>query len=176
MDKKYFFEFGKIKKFNRKTGEISIRTNSDDAEEYSSTPLIFIEIDGGLAPFYVASAKLRDSKTIQVLLEDYASPEKARQFMDCPVCLLKKDKKIINDDEFSYDEIIGYEVIDKIHGTIGILEDILDRPEQEILQINFKGKEILIPLVDEIFEKINKSKKQLFIHSPEGLINIYLEG
>ena len=112
MDKKDFFEFGKIKKFNRKTGELSIRANSDDAEEYSNSPLIFIEVDGGLVPFYVSSVKLRDSKTIQLLLEDYASPENVRQFVDCPVWLLKIDKKNLNNDEFYFDEIIGYEVID----------------------------------------------------------------
>lgn len=175
MDKKDFFELGKIRKCNRKTGELSIRTNSEIPDGNNKPSLVFIEIDGGLVPFYVSSTRQRDSNTIQVLLEDYASLAKAQQFVDCAVFLPKNDLQDLESNRFYYDEIIGFNVIDKNHGNIGILEDILDRPEQEILKINFKGKEILIPLVDEIFEKINHKKKQLFIDAPEGLIDLYLE-
>ena len=175
MDKKDFFEFGKIRKCNRKTGELSIRTNTEVPEGQNAPPLVFIEIDGGLVPFYLSSIRQRDSNTIQILLEDYASLAKAQQFVDCAVFLPKKGIKDIESKQFDYNEIIGFNVIDKIHGDIGTLEDILDRPEQEILQINFEGKEILIPLVDEMFEKINDKKKQIFICAPEGLIDLYLE-
>ncbi len=175
MDKKDFFEFGKIRKCNRKTGELSIRTNTEVPEGQNAPPLVFIEIDGGLVPFYLSSIRQRDSNTIQILLEDYASLAKAQQFVDCAVFLPKKGMKDMENEQFDYNEIIGFNVIDKIHGDIGTLEDILDRPEQEILQINFEGKEILIPLVDEMFEKINDKKKQIFICAPEGLIDLYLE-
>ena len=175
MDKKDFFELGKIRKCNRKTGELSIRTNTEVPERENAPPLIFIEIDGGLVPFYLSSIRQRDSNTIQVLLEDYASLAKAQQFVDCAVFLPKKGLKDLESEQFNYSEIIGFNVIDKNHGNIGALEDILDRPEQEILKINFEGKEILIPFVDEMFEKINHKKKQLFIHAPEGLIDLYLE-
>jgi len=175
MNKKEFFEFGMVKKFNRKSGELSISTHTDDAENYINSPIIFIEIDGGLVPLYVISDRLRDSKTIQVLLEDYSSPEKAQQFVDCPVYLPKKDISELHDNEFYFNEIIGFEVVDKKYGSIGFLEKILDRPEQEILQINHQGKEILIPLVDEIIDKLKRKKKQLFIRAPDGLIDLYLE-
>ena len=175
MDKKDFFEFGKVKKFNKKTAELVIRTNAENVEESINAPVVFIEIDGGLVPFYLSSAKLRDTNTLQILLEDYSTPEKARQFVDCQVFLPKKDDSELQSNEFYHDEIIGFEVIDKKHGSIGFLEEILDRPEQEILQINHQGKEILIPLVDEIIVKLKRRKKQLFIKAPEGLIDLYLE-
>jgi 16S rRNA processing protein RimM len=174
MEKKDFFEIGQITKFNRKTAELSIRTHADDADAYAETSLIFIEIDGGLVPFYLTSMKVRDSKTIQVLLEDYDTPDKAAQFIDCPVFIPTDVTPKLENDQFYFHEIIGFEVIDEKHGSIGTLDDILDRPEQEILQITYQGKEILIPLVDEIIVKIDHKKKQLFIDAPEGLIDLYL--
>jgi 16S rRNA processing protein RimM len=175
MDKKDFIEFGKITKFNRKTGDLTIRTIVDNADDYEETSIFFIEIDGGLVPFFTSSVKIRDSKTIQVLIEDYDDPEKAAQFVDCAVFISPDKPMETSDNEFYFHEIIGYNVLDQKHGDIGILEDILDRPEQEILQIRHQGKEILIPLVDEIFEKVNHNKKQLLIRAPEGLIDLYLD-
>jgi 16S rRNA processing protein RimM len=175
MNKNSFIELGKITKFNRKTGELIIRTIADNADDFDDRLLFFFEVDGGLVPFFTSTIKIRDSKTIQVLIEDYASPEKAGRFVDCKVFLPGIESEETESDEFYFHEIIGFKVIDKIHGEIGILEDILDRPEQEILQINHEGKEILIPLVDEMFEMIDHKGKQLFIHAPEGLIGLYLE-
>jgi 16S rRNA processing protein RimM len=175
MEKKDFYKIGQITKFNRKTAELSIRTHADDADVYAETSLIFIEVDGGLVPFYLTSLKVRDTKTIQVLLEDYDTPDKAAQFIDCQVFVPTELTPKLENDEFYFHEIVGFEVIDEKHGSIGTLEDILDRPEQEILQISHLGKEILIPLVDEIFVKIDHEKKQLFIDAPEGLIELYLE-
>jgi len=175
MEKKDFIQIGQIRKFNRKTAELSIRIKAEDADMYADISMIFIEIDGGLVPFYLSSLRVRDTKTIQVLLEDYDTPEKAVQFVDCQVYLAREDASEPEADQNYSHEILGFEVIDKGHGKIGFLEDILDRPEQEILQINHQGKEILIPLVDEIFQKIDHEKKQLFIDAPEGLIDLYLE-
>lgn len=174
MDKKDFFEFGKITKFNRKTGELTIRTMADNADDYDEAPVFFFEVDGGLVPFYASLIKIRDTKTMQVLIEDYEGPEKAAQFVDCVVFFPMADSSESGSDEFYFHEIIGYKVIDHNLGDIGILEDILDRPEQELLQINHQGKEILIPLVDEIFETIDQQKKQLLINAPEGLIDLYI--
>ncbi len=176
MKKKDFFELGKITKFNRKTSELTIRTTADNANDYGNTSIIFLEIEGGLVPFFISSIMIRDSKTIRVLVEDYASPEKAGQFVGCAMFLPKMDGAESDSDEFYFHKIIGFRVIDQTHGDIGILEDILDRPEQEILQINHHGKEILIPLADEIIKKLKHNKKQLFIHAPDGLIVLYLEG
>ena len=35
-------------------------------------------------------------------------------------------------------------------------------------------KEILVPAIDEIFEKIDRENKTIYINAPDGLIDIYL--
>jgi len=54
------------------------------------------------------------------------------------------------------------------------VEQVLENLQQEILQIRFRKKEILIPLVEVIFKKINRRQKKLFINAPDGLIDLYL--
>ena len=80
----------------------------------------------------------------------------------------------MGENEFYFHEIIGYEVQDKRHGFIGCVEEILDRPEQEIIRILKGKKEILVPLTDEMISKIDRKKKILILDTPEGLVDLYL--
>jgi 16S rRNA processing protein RimM len=76
--------------------------------------------------------------------------------------------------KFYYHEVKGFTVIDTVHGRIGTLVKVMDLPRQSLLQIAFNDKEILVPLVDEVIVKVDRKKKELHIHAPEGLIDIYL--
>ena len=174
MDKIDFFKLGKITKSNRKTGELTVSFDSGQSELLPEIKLLFIEIDGGLVPFFISDFRPKSHESCLVLLEDYNSPEKADRLVGNMVFLSNDQLGELSDDQFYANEIIGYEVIDEVHGTIGFVEQIIENTQQEILQIRFKKKEILIPLVEEIFIKINRRQKKLFVDAPEGLIDLYL--
>ena len=78
--------------------------------------------------------------------------------------------------QFYYHEVIGFQVIDKEKGDIGICKDFIDVSNQPIMQVDKDGKEILIPAVDDIFEEVDREQRILRVAAPEGLIDIYLEG
>jgi 16S rRNA processing protein RimM len=42
------------------------------------------------------------------------------------------------------------------------------------MQIDFQGKEILIPAVDEFLKEVDRERKIIHIDAPDGLIDIYL--
>ncbi|MFZ4772329.1 MAG: ribosome maturation factor RimM [Ferruginibacter sp.] len=71
-------------------------------------------------------------------------------------------------------EIEGYAVIDSACGEIGFVRTVLEMPQQALLWIDFNGKEILIPVVDEIVKKVDRKTKTIHIEAPEGLIELYL--
>ncbi len=174
MKRKDFFRIGKITKCNRKTGELSVALLPGTGDVSDHSGFIFFEIDGGLVPFGVKSLIVLDTKTIRLSAVDYDTPEKAQQFVGCRVFVPKADIQRSDDDFFNIYEMIGYEVVDKNAGTIGALTDILEGPQQDLLQVNAGGKEILIPFVDEVFEKADHHRKQIFIDAPDGLIDLYL--
>ncbi|MCX6266534.1 MAG: ribosome maturation factor RimM, partial [Bacteroidetes bacterium] len=76
--------------------------------------------------------------------------------------------------QFYFHEIVGFQVVDQNHGNIGRIEDILELPHQSLFQIRYGEKEILIPIVDDIIQKVDRRKKLLMIEAPSGLIEIYL--
>ncbi len=52
---------------------------------------------------------------------------------------------------------------------------MLEYPTQAILQVMKEKKEILIPILDQVIQNVDRDKKILSITAPEGLIDMYLQ-
>ena len=78
--------------------------------------------------------------------------------------------------KFYYHEVVGFKVIDATKGDIGEIFNVLELPQQAVLEIkNKQEKEILIPITDQIIKTVNRAEKIIEIDAPEGLIDIYLD-
>ena len=77
--------------------------------------------------------------------------------------------------KFYYHEIIGYNVVDSNYGDIGLIIKVDDKSLQSIFVVENKGKQILIPINDNIIETINRKNKTIYISAPNGLIDLYLK-
>lgn len=174
MQKEDFFLLGKITKHNKKSGEVTISADTDSPESYIGSEVLFLEIDGGLVPFYVVEIKLRGNESYLALFEDWDHPDKAQQLVGCKVYLPSEQLAPLAEDQFYFHDILGFSVIDSRVGELGTISQVLEAPEQELLQVFYQGKEVLIPLVSEFIIRVNKRKKQLFMDLPEGLIDLYI--
>jgi 16S rRNA processing protein RimM len=76
---------------------------------------------------------------------------------------------------FYFHEVTGFEVRDVNFGLVGMLTEVLDTAPQALFSIDHQGKEVLVPIIDEIIVEINRPQKQILIKAPAGLIEIYLE-
>ena len=72
--------------------------------------------------------------------------------------------------------MVGFKVIDAQYGECGILEQVVDFKVNPLLQIMNGEKEVLIPLLEDTVQKVDRDNKELHVQSPEGLIALYLEG
>ena len=57
---------------------------------------------------------------------------------------------------------------------IGILEQVIEYPAQPLFQIMKNGVEVLIPVIDEVIDKVDRENKTIYINAPNGLIELYL--
>ena len=76
---------------------------------------------------------------------------------------------------FYFHEIIGFTVVDTEKGELGPVTDVLEYPTQAILQVMKGKKEILIPILDQVIQNVDRDNKILTITAPEGLIDMYLQ-
>ena len=174
MNQDEFFQAGKVVRSSGSAGELVFILDTENIPRNKKLESVFIQIQGNLIPFFIDSFRIKNSNQALVKLLDVNSVEEMTPLLGCSIFLLnslksgKKQKK-------SFDfNLIGFSVLDQVYGEIGTVVNIIELPMQELLEIDFNGKQILIPLVDEIIKGIDKKRKVIMIEAPEGLIGIYL--
>ena len=174
MTKNDCFFFGKITKTHGLKGEITIKLDVANPEDFKDLRYLLIEDRGNLIPYFIENQKINGDKMF-VQLQDVKKVEQAVTFMGKAVFLPNEMMPQLAEDEFYYQEIIGFKLIDVAKGEIGEISNVLEYPTQAVIQVMKDGKEILIPIHDDIIQKVNKKAKTLTVKAPEGLIDMYLE-
>ena len=80
----------------------------------------------------------------------------------------------LDESNFYDHEVIGFEVEDVVKGEIGKVTAIADLKQNPLLVIEFKDKEILLPIFDGLIVKVDRKLKRLKVKAPDGLIDLYL--
>ena len=174
MTKEDCFKLGYVIKRHGFKGELSIKFDTKTPEYYQSIDALFIEINDQLIPFFIEQLRLNNKGIATIKLEDINNDNDTEQLLRknvfLPLAVLPEDTS----ESGALKELIGFNVTDKNHGAIGELVSIIDQTSQLILLVDFNGKDILIPAVDEIIQRVEKDTKTIHIAAPDGLIELYL--
>ena len=111
---------------------------------------------------------------MRVKFEDVDSEEDADDLMKSPLYLPLDLLPELDENQFYFHDIIGYQVEDLKKGPIGTITAINDMTSQALFEIDFNGNQILIPMNDSFIHKLDKEQKLLIVDAPEGLIDLYL--
>ena len=173
MNKEDYFYFGYISRRVGNFGDVAIVMDVDTPTRYQKLESVFIEINNSLIPFFISKLKL-SGVNATVTIEGIDTIERAEELIKSAVYLPLSFLPPLKGKQFYFHEMPGYKVFDKVFGEIGIVEKILDMPQQAIFQIKKDKQEILIPAKEEFINSINRDTKELHLNAPEGLIEIYL--
>lgn len=174
MQKEDCFYLGKIvSKFSFK-GEVLVKLETDDPEIYEEMESVFVEYNNNLVPFFIERCKLHKSELLRVKFEDVDSEEDADDLMKSTLYLPLDLLPELDENQFYFHDIIGYQVEDLKKGPIGTITAINDMTSQALFEIDFDGNQILIPIIDSFIHKLDKEQKLLIVDAPEGLIDLYL--
>ena len=175
MDLQDSIYIGQIAKLHGYKGGVSLFLDVSDPNEYKETNTFFVEMDGILTPFIVETLKLKNKGFAAVKFQGIDSEQHALALIKKKVYIPKSDIKEIDHLRLNDHEIIGYSVEDENKGAIGTVVGVFDLKSNPLLIIDFKEKEILIPLVDELIVHVDRDSKRIKINAPEGLIDLYLD-
>lgn len=146
----------------------------DDPQEYADIDSAFVEVKGNLVPYFFQLDNINGNKAVATF-EDL-SPDEAHALVGCemylPLDLLPK----LTGNQFYFHEVRGFRVIDSQHGDIGVLQQVIEYPAQPLFQIMNGDTEILIPVIDQVIDRLDRESKTLYITAPNGLIELYMQG
>jgi 16S rRNA processing protein RimM len=175
MKKEDCFYLGKIVKKYSFKGELLAKLDTDDPDIYEDLDAIFVELRGKLIPFFVERSQLHKSELLRLKFEEVDNEEDADSIMKSDLYLPLELLPKLEGDKFYFHEIIGFKVEDKNFGSVGVITGVNDSTAQALFEIDRDGIEILIPMNDAFIEKVDKPNKTIFVNTPEGLIQLYIE-
>ena len=174
MDKANCFHLGYVAKLHGFKGEVSLFLDVTNPSDYDDLEMIFVDLNDQLTPFFIEHSKVRNNGYLTVKLENIDSEIAAKRIVRRKVYLPEEILPVLEGNNFYDHEIVGYTVIDKNYGEVGILEMVIDNKVNPLLQINHNGTEVLLPLIDGLIQKLEREKRELYVNAPQGLIELYL--
>ena len=173
MKKEECFHLGYISKAIGMNGELVFSFDVDDAGRYRKLDAVFIELNDQLVPFFIESMQLKSTSAV-VKLEGIGTVERAMDLVKAQLWLPLSALPPLKGNKFYFHEVIGFTVMDEVHGNIGTVESVLDFPQQKILQVKNGDKEILVPVLKHILKKVDRPNRIIEVSTPEGLVELYL--
>lgn len=166
---------GKIVNTHGVRGEVRVISRTDFPEErYSEGSILHaVNEQGERRPLKVVSWR----KHKQFDLLTFESIDSLNDAEMLKGKILQVDRSAIDDEppegEFYYHEIIGCEVFTESGEAIGKVKEILSPGANDVwvVQRKEKGKDILIPYIDEVVKQVKPEEQKVVINLMEGLLD-----
>lgn len=174
MRKDDCFLLGYVIKPHGLKGELILQLDSDDPAHYETMESVFLEIQGKLVPFFIVALNIQGERAI-VSFEEIDSLDAALALKGAAVYLPDEFLPLLEKDQFYFHQVIGYELHDTSRGGVGSIRDIYESGKQYLFAVDHQGKEILIPVSDDLLQSVDHDQHVITMDLPEGLLDIYLE-
>ncbi|MCL6267119.1 ribosome maturation factor RimM [Flagellimonas myxillae] len=174
MRKEDCFYLGKIVSKYSFKGEVLVKLDTDEPEIYENMESVFVSLGNNLVPFFIDRCRLHKSSLLRVDFEEVKDEVSADKIMGSELYLPLKMLPPLTGNKFYFHEVIGFTLMDETHGNIGTIKAINDSASQELFEAEKDGKELLIPISDDIISKVDREAKTIHVKTPEGLVDLYL--
>ena len=168
-----YFELGYVKKTSGLKGMLLVQPDTDRAAQYVGTDAFFLEESGQAVPYFIEECTLDSKGLMRVRFEEIEDADAARRLVGKKVFLPLHQLPALVGKQFYFHEVIGWKAIDENNRTIGSILDVLDRGPQELLLVkSAEEKEIYLPLADDFILDVDRTKRELKLVVPEGLLDL----
>lgn len=175
MRKEDCFYLGKIVSKYSFKGEILVKLDTDDPELYQNLESVFVSLGSNLVPFFIDRCRLHKSDLLRIDFEEVKTESDADRIMGSALYLPLNMLPKLTGDKFYFHEIIGFTMMDAVHGNIGTIQSVNDSTAQALFEVQKGDKQLLIPITDQIITKVDRENKTISVATPEGLVALYLD-
>ncbi len=162
-----------VNKFSFK-GELLVKLDTDEPELFLEMESVFIEIGKKLIPFFILKSQLHKSMLLRLKIEDVDDEAAADALMKKELYLPLTNLPQLKGNQFYFHEVIGFKMIDSSYGEVGTISGINDTTSQALFEVENNGREVLIPMIDDFIDKVDRENKTIFVTTTDGLIDLYL--
>lgn len=169
-----FYNIGKIVNTHGVRGEVRVITSSDfAAKRYQPGNAVYFFRDHDAVGIPLTISGHRTHKNFDLLsFEQHPSINDVEKYKGGLLKIKDRDQDELDEGEYYYDQIIGCEVITDTGERLGQIKEILSPGANDVwvVQRYEKGKDILLPYIDDVVKDIQIEEKKIVVHIIEGLI------
>ena len=119
--------------------------------------------------------KYEANNQLRVQFEDIYSEEDADAIMKSGVYLPTSLLPKLKGNKFYHHEVIDFSLEDVSFGLVGKIISINDTTAQPLFVVSRENSEVLIPMIDDFIQKVDRKNKKVIVDTPQGLIEMNLE-
>ena len=181
MVKDNFFELGTIIRPHGVRGQVVVELDTDQPDAYKKLKAVHLHRPGGPAPVVVKVEKVQltagaGAPRALFTLTDISTVEAAEALRGATLWLpLTELPPLTGAGQFYYHEVVGFTVIDATAGELGPVTTFYELPQQDVLAVDHRGFEVLVPVNDAMIQSVDRAARTLYVTLPDGLLDIYTE-
>lgn len=156
-------------------GEVRVKSDTDFPEyRFATGKKLILKHPNYPDPLILTVEKSRPHKSTWLIkFEEWNSINEAERFKGARLLVSKEDLAPLNPDEgeFYFHQIIGCQVETTDGRQVGVVKEILPLPANDVWVVKppSKGKDILIPYIDEVVKNVDVKNQRILIEWMEGL-------
>ncbi len=167
-----YFKIGKLAASHGLKGDLILQHSLGKKTSLKGLEAIFIEEQkDSFLPYFIQSAKIKSGEEVFIKLEGIDNKEIARKLTPKEVWIPEEDFKKFAA-KSSPISLLGFMMINEDE-ELGEILEVIEQPHQILCSILLNGKEALIPLHEEVLDKVDKKSRRVFVTLPDGLLDIY---
>ncbi|MEO2053330.1 MAG: ribosome maturation factor RimM [Allomuricauda sp.] len=174
MRKEDCFYLGKVVSKYSFKGEVLVKLDTDEPDIYENMESVFVSLGNNLVPFFIDRCRLHKSNLLRIDFEEVKDEPTADKIIGAELYLPLSMLPPLSGNKFYFHEVIGFTLLDEVYGNIGIVKSINDSASQDLFEVEKEGKELLIPINDDIITKVDRKNRTIHVKTPEGLVDLYL--
>ena len=156
--------FGTISKPFSFRGQLIVYSNFNSI----SSKTVFVKIDDSYVPFKLVNSSSYKKNLFKFNLFEINDEEKAKSLVNKEI-YIKKDDVAKNED--SLDFLINFNLYNN-KVFVGPVISIMSRIGQDLIVVDYKNKNVLIPFAEQLITNIDKEEQILEMDLPNGLLQI----
>ena len=173
MKKEDCYFLGKITRRHGLQGNVILKLDTDQPELYNKLSSILVEVNGLLVPFFVE--KQQWHREDKILTFKNASEAMVDQTVGKNVFLPLDTLPVLTGKQFYYHEIKAFEIVDEQGRSCGRIKEVNDQTAQHYFVLNLNDKDVIIPIIKDWIDEVDRVKKQIKMHLPDGLLEVFLD-
>jgi 16S rRNA processing protein RimM len=162
---------GTVQNAHALRGAIRLRPYQPPAPSLTAGLEVLLERDGAWRTVRVTDAAPQPNGTLLVQLDGVADRTAAEALRGARVLLRADDLPPPEEDEFYWHEVVGFRVETDDGRVLGPVRETLSNGLHDLWAIDADGREILVPVVGDVVETIDRAGRRIVIRPLAGMLD-----